>query len=100
MKINIGHLVLVVLLSSCAHSLQNNNGQVEGDNNYLGCPHIDPMTSSELGRTSELCRKNPNCEVVSFGCYCPPDVKCICGGHPPPVCKQIMDGSYNKANQL
>ena len=99
MKLIIVFFGLVAFLSSCTHSLQKDSDELQNDKKYLECPTINPMTASELGRTSELCRKNPNCEVVSFGCYCPPDVKCICGGHPPPVCKLKMHRSYNKVNQ-
>ena len=34
----------------------------------------------------ESCESKPGCKYDPGYCYCPPDVRCICGGGRPPQC--------------
>jgi len=77
------------LLFGCAYSTDKTRSE-NGQNNSIGevqCPQIITISFSEYTRSTEECRSTPNCEVVyPGGCYCPPEVKCVCGGGPPPIC--------------
>lgn len=51
------------------------------------CPEIISSSYDEFKESVERCESNPNCKLVyPGGCYCPPEMQCICGGGPPPIC--------------
>jgi len=87
MKLFTWSFIVLILISGCSHTMRETVDTEAIEQNGNACPVINPNSASEYAHTKELCKKNPSCEVVSFGCYCPPDVQCICGGNPPAVCK-------------
>ena len=82
---------LILLFYGCS------NTSIKGNNCYL----VEPVSLEDIGNHKNNCEKRKNCKYIPPGsCYCPPGVKCICGGGEPPKCvpKEIHVSSMNGAN--
>lgn len=51
------------------------------------CDIDSPATYNNFENYRQKCEQLKHCKYVPPGeCYCPPEVKCICGGGNPPKC--------------
>jgi hypothetical protein len=62
----------------------------EGTGGYRCRPAQGPCEAGfrQGSDTAETCEAKPGCHFVPGRCYCPPGVVCICGGGPPPTCRE------------
>lgn len=81
-------LLLVSGVFGCA------NISLEKDNCFIA----DPVSYDDIEIHKANCLERKNCKYIPPGsCYCPPGMRCFCGGGEPPKCvpKEIRQSSEN-----
>ena len=64
---------------------------VNGCSNLLAekdhCSMVNPVSHEDVEIHKNNCEMRKECKYIPPGsCYCPPGIKCICGGGEPPKC--------------